>query len=450
MPIDNTIALQVEQPDAMKSLGSMLNMGKQQLELQKARDLYSSDVAQRQAESRGAVANSNVEVQTQAPRINQSVQASNQANVGTSAAQFGLDKSYMGTALETAGGLMQDPRITAEGDKYNAKDAASAILESEKQMVLKGVPELQARMAAAPFYNAAGKSGAVKQMIANTIQGQQSAQGQAGQSLIPANSQQTPGSDTAGNPAIYSKNQFGNVQPMQSLPIQGQISAPMPSGPFAPGEKDRIPVLSQEVVSSRNTALNAPLLHTTNQGILREIDQVSATGHAGPAFQQINSLLGGVLDFSSAEKKASSYDMVGKYLERNALTAAAGMGPQTNAGLEAQIKANGSLGYNPTAIKKITKLNDALVSGTEAYNPGLQKALANNPQRGVLAKEQYDQQWSSVFKPEVMQLYNASKSGDTAELNELIKNAGGKNSAGAKDLILRAQGIQSLRKNGHL
>lgn len=55
MPIDNTIALQVAQPDAMGSLNSMLSMQQNQLNLQKSRETFQSDVDRNKAESQKAV-----------------------------------------------------------------------------------------------------------------------------------------------------------------------------------------------------------------------------------------------------------------------------------------------------------------------------------------------------------------------------------------------------------
>lgn len=262
---------------------------------------------------------------------------------------------------------------------------------------------------------------------------------------IPLDARQTVSTNAiTGMPMTTTKDAFGNVQGVSMTPTAGTVPQ------LQPGDREAISGLSGERESARTQLNSAPLLHETNRGILREIDQVSATGTSGPVFQKINSILGGTLDFSDKEKAASSYDLVGKYLERNALQAAASMGPQTNAGLDAQIKANGSIAYNPTAIKQITKLNDALVSGTEAYQPGLEKAISTNPQQGVLAKRQFDQQWAQNFDPRIMMIYNASKAGDKEEVDKIINQMGGKNSIVAKDLMRKAQNLHQLSQNGHL
>lgn len=217
---------------------------------------------------------------------------------------------------------------------------------------------------------------------------------------------------------------------------------------FNPGDAEAVPILESERNSARQMLSSAPIAHETNRGILSEIDKVAATGSAGPAFQRLLSTLG--VAFNTPEEKASAYDVVGKYLERNAIEAAKAMGPNTNAGLEASIKANGSVAYNPTAIKKITKLNDAIVSGAEMYSPGLEKAIAANPQRGVLAKREFDQLWAQNFDPRITMINNAVKAGDQKEVEDILKQVGGRGSKGAQELIQKARNLDKLSAEGRL
>ncbi|PEH66248.1 hypothetical protein CRM91_28715 [Burkholderia ambifaria] len=142
--------------------------------------------------------------------------------------------------------------------------------------------------------------------------------------------------------------------------------------------------------------------------------------------------------------------MVGKGLERSALQAAQSMGPQTNAGLAAQVAANGSTHYTPAAIKEITKLNDAITTGAQSYQPGLERAIAANPSAGVFAKRSFDQAWGANFDPRIYQMYNAAKSGDAAEVNSIVSSLGGKNSAQFKALMQKAANLQKLSNTGVL
>jgi hypothetical protein len=216
-----------------------------------------------------------------------------------------------------------------------------------------------------------------------------------------------------------------------------------------PEDAAAMPTLVAEREQARTMLSGAPLAHTTNRGILEELDKVISTGQTGGIIARASSIFGAIPGNTDAEKAASAYDLIGKYTERNALEAAKSMGPGTNAGLEAAIKANGSAAYNPTALRTITKLNDAIVSGTEAYQPGLEKAIASSP-NGIIAKRQFDQQWAQNFDPRVMMIYNAAKSGDKAEVDNILKSVGGPGSKGAADLARRAHNIQQLSQQGHL
>ncbi len=156
------------------------------------------------------------------------------------------------------------------------------------------------------------------------------------------------------------------------------------------------------------------------------------------------------LNSLTAEQKASAYDLLGKYLERNALQTAQTMGPHTNSGLDTVKAAQGSTAYNPTAIAKVTKLVDANVTGTEAYQPGLEKAIANSGGQGVLAVRPYQQAWGQNYDPRIPMLANAKKAGDKAEFDDIIKSLGGMNSAAYKELMGKARNLDRLSTTGGL
>ena len=271
------------------------------------------------------------------------------------------------------------------------------------------------------------------------------------QNTLPPSQRQEVARDQFGNPVVMPRSASGQYGAPQALPQGGQApSAPAPMMSFPAGESaDTKAKFEGEYHAATSNYQQSGTIHTYNTELLRAIDSATATGTAGPLIAKAESLFGNVAGGTEAEKAASAYDMVGKYTERQALLATQAMGMQTNASLDAQIKANGSQAYNPTALKTITKLNDALQTGMDAYTPGLQKAIQTSPNQ-IFAKRQYDMQWGANFKPEVMQLYNAAKTGDKAEVSQIINSVGGKGSAGAQDLLKRAHNIQILSKQGHL
>ena len=267
------------------------------------------------------------------------------------------------------------------------------------------------------------------------------------QNVVPPTGAEQVGTDALGNPVRVVRDARGviTLEPMNTRGGSAPQGASTPMFSFPPGES---PKTKEALEGERQTALQAlsqaPVMRETNRGILREIDQVIATGKAGPFIQGLASRAG--VAFETAEQKSAAYDVLGKYLERNAIAAAQGMGPHTNAGLEAQIKANGSVEYSPTALKKITKLNDALVSGVEAYQPGLEKAITGSPNQ-IFAKRQFDQAWAQNFDPRIMMLSNAVKAGDRREIEDLTR---GMSAAEKAELARKAKAIEALSTKGSL
>jgi hypothetical protein len=264
--------------------------------------------------------------------------------------------------------------------------------------------------------------------------------------LGPDSRQQVGQNPLTGGPTVTTKDANGNVVGVTNAPTQG-VYVPQP------GDAQALPVLQAERDAARATYNNAGLQHTNNQIILQNIDSVGATGKAGNWFRNIASGFGfnpGDADKNGKFDPATAYDLVGKGLERSALQAAQSMGPQTNAGLSAQVAANGSTAYTPAAIKEIAKLNDAIVTGSQSYQPGLERAISANPSAGVFAKRQFDQQWGANFDPTIFQYYNAIKSGDAGEQAAIIKKLGGTNSDAYKKMMQKAKNLQSLSNTGSI
>jgi hypothetical protein len=241
----------------------------------------------------------------------------------------------------------------------------------------------------------------------------------------------------SGGLAVVNRGGNGQITGITNPPTQNVYNP-------SPGDLQAIPGLSAEREAARQSYAAAPTAHTNNQLVLQNIDNVAATGPLGQKARNLLSAFGVNQDSDAA----TAYDLVGKGLERSALQAAQSMGPNTNAGLDAQIKANGSTSYTAPAIKEITKLNDALVTGVQSYQPGLERAIAANPAAGVIAKRQFDQQWGANFDPNIFKYYNAIKSGDTGEQQAIVKQLGGLNSPGYNAMMKKAQALQQLSNTG--
>jgi hypothetical protein len=243
----------------------------------------------------------------------------------------------------------------------------------------------------------------------------------------------------SGGLAVVNRGGNGQITGVTNPPTQNVYNP-------SPGDLEQKPALVAQRQAAQDAYLNAGVAHANNQLVLQNIDNVAATGTAGAPLRNIASALG--LNIGPGVDAATAYDLVGKGLERSALQAAQSMGPNTNAGLDAQIKANGSLHYTPDAIKEVTKLNDALTTGVQSYQPGLERAIAANAAAGIFAKRQFDQQWGANFDPNIFKYYNAIKSGDSTEQQAIVKQLGGLNSPGYNAMMKKAQALQQLSNTG--
>lgn len=256
-------------------------------------------------------------------------------------------------------------------------------------------------------------------------------------------------SDALGNKYIVQRGANGAI--LNTRPVPGSYSAvgggATPSGPavMPPGGPQAIDDAAKEVTAARAAANNAPIMHDINRQIIAEADKGFATGKLGALTQSIASHFG----YQLSGNDATDYNTLGKLLERSAITAAQGMGPHTNAGLEAQVRANGSLDYTPQAIRKIAILNDALTTGAEHYRSGMEHALQTAGQNPT-AKRVFDQAWAQNFDPRIMRLENARAAGDQKEIDAVIKEAGGAGSKGVQSLMSKARNLNLLIQQGHL
>lgn len=449
MPVDPSIALQTQQPDPKNFISGFLDLGQKKLNLDKSRETYASDVAQSKANSSRAQSAATVDAASVQPAIAQNAAVSQSAQTASDAAKFHLQGEQAQMGRQIAASFIQDPDFV----NGNSDAMIDKIIQARATMVQNGVPPKLAEANTAQLITmAVNKPGEVKQALANIIQQGQGAQGQAAQSLVPAGGQQqVVGTDIRGNPIQQNRNQFGDVT--QSGVVQGAPGQQVPQRTptplvIPPGENQQsYKLLNDEREALRTTVVAAPAVHALNHEILSELDKATTGQYSGiiAKGQSIAGMLGlSLTGANDAERAASAYDLVDKYTTMAATKAAQSMGNDTATALNAQLKQNASVERNPTAIKKSIKFNDAILSGSEAYQGGLESSIKNNPQQDIFVKRQFDQQWAKNFDPVIMQIYNAKKSGDTAELADLVKGLGGK-----KDEIMRkAQNLQRLSTQG--
>lgn len=464
MPLDPSIPLQVQSPNPTTMISSFIDLGRKKLELDKSRETFDADVSKAHAQSRLAGTEADVSARTAGPRVAQA-----EADAGFS--KFKLTGAQAQQSMQLASGLLGDPDFVAgnsDGMLEKLNQAATTMVQQF------GVdPKIADATITTLKYQALHNPKAVRQALINMTQQQQGGPGQQAAALPspvavatdkgtqfvnagnPALTGATPGqpqgaplappnqivTDTQGGAALGNAG-TGTVQPLR--PVGG--ATPAPQMAFPPGEtRDTQATLQAERDAARQASMSAPQQRDINRNIIKLADTDLTTGKGGAAMQELASRLG----FKWSGDQATDYNLLGKYLERSALTAAQGMGPHTNAGLEAQVRANGSTEYTPAAIRKIAVLNDAVTSGASLYQGGLEKAIGTNG--SVFAKRQFDQQWAAAMNPadgvngiQALRLKNAVDGKDQKELNAVLGEVGGRGSKGATALFQKLQQIRSL------
>lgn len=452
MPLDPSIALQVQQPNPANMISGFLDLGSKDVALRKARATLAADIEQRKAESGRAVTDANVAAATAPDRIAQQAALTGQSQTAEKSAAFEFQKNQAETMFQALGGLVQNPAVV-NGDTMGA---IRAIMGAKEMAVKKGVPREVAESMFGKFaHQADADPKSLRQSIADSIQGNMAPQAQAAQNLVPAGMQQMPGGvDVRGNPTMQVRDQFGNLSqaPMQQ---QGGMQPPPGGAPRQPGplqfpageNPQTYKLLSDEREAARSTLTQAPTIHALNHEILSEL-KLATTGQYSNVIARGQSLAGmlglSLTGNSDEERAASAYDLIDKYTTQAATRAAQGMGNDTATALNAQLKQNASVERNPTAIKKSILFNDAVLSGAEAYQGGLERSIQNNPQADIFVKRLFDQEWARNFDPVIMQIYNAKKTGDTEELKDLVKGLGSR----APEIMRKAQRLQELAQRG--
>jgi hypothetical protein len=481
MPINPTIALGVKNPDATQQLSSLLNVasGAQKvqndaitLQERQAMQGVMSNPANYTTDGDFDLKKAQANIMRVAPttgmKFMQSIAEAHSAATQAASALSKLtddDRSRIGNALaaipDNAPPDVAGKTIDALSKQYGARiDPLVRVFKNGYEQASRGGPEMAKNFR---MLYARGVLPQTTQQEMDTPQGVVVSNGQESKvvnvkpgvagmpqgATVPGTQttmQVGPGSlesvdsDAQGNKYVVSRTPSGAIVGTRPL----QSTNPATPGPFTlpPGETpESLRDMQGQRSAAQSAANKAPVMHDINRTIVAEANKGLNTGALGALTQRVASATG----YNIGSESATDYNVLGKMLERSALEAAQSMGPHTNAGLEAAVRANGSLEYTPQAIKKIAYLNDAIVSGMEMYRNGLEKAIGENG-NNVFAKRSFDQEWSKVATPQVLRFKNAVDNGNKEEIDNITKEVGGKGSSGARKL--HEQLTQLLRLSG--
>lgn len=237
-------------------------------------------------------------------------------------------------------------------------------------------------------------------------------------------------------------NQTGQPKYLGAPPGGAPGSVPAALSPTAAAQ---IGPRSQQQVAVNQVASQAPSQHFNNQQIIHLAPQAMA-GTGAATWSKVFSTLG--LQMIPGDRTAN-FQRLGHFMALQAQNNAAAMGAGTDAAREMSQLATGAREWTPEAIISTAKINDALVTGVEHFNQGMnasvQKAGGN-----ALAVGDFQNKWTQNFDVNAMRLLNAKQHGDTKEYNSIIESIGGKKSDYAKVLAYKMNNLNSLTNTGTL
>ena len=250
--------------------------------------------------------------------------------------------------------------------------------------------------------------------------------------------------DAAGNKHIVSRSPQGAI--LSTRPVPGSVDAsgnPIKSG-FAtlrPGQGADIAAAQDETHRVRLAADQAPQQTNINSTILR----LSKGTDTGPGTERWQNTLGAVAALWGGN--ASSYQELGKYLEKNAISNMTAMGgPPSDARLSAAAAANGSTSFNPTALQDVTKFNDATNSALIKYRQGVDSAVGLR-NSDYTALPTFKSAWAKNLDVNIFRVENAVRDNDIAELAKIKLELG---ADGLKKLATKRKNLEALSSTGRL
>ncbi len=276
-------------------------------------------------------------------------------------------------------------------------------------------------------------------VVANPEYGQQPGTPTGGAGVaeqVPPTQRQQVTPDAFGNPSISTRDANGNI-------IGGPgVANPLGPKPLAPGDTQAIPQLAQERAQVNAAAQQVPAQRFNNAQIM----SLANNATEGPGSAQWNKMLGTIgLANNAAEDAASQYQLIGHYVALQAQNNASAMGVHTDAGQALSSMATGSPEMNKTALVEATRTNDALATGVQDFNTGMEAAIKGNG-GDVRAKRDFQNQWAQNFDPNIYKIKNALQAGDQQTATSIWN---GLSATQQQQLKTKQQNLINLINNGH-
>ena len=284
--------------------------------------------------------------------------------------------------------------------------------------------------------------------------------GTTAQQVVPPTGVETIEQDALGNRHVVSRSPQGTILSTRPVPAGGG----QPNAPNAPGftnlpagDREAIPQRTTQRIAVNNAAAQAPTQHSNNRYII-SLAPEAYTGTYSEAWAKIMGAVG--LQNTPGDRAANS-QRLGHFMALQAQANSQAMNAGTDAARMISERATGSQEWTRDAIISTAKVNDALTSGVELFNRGMEKAIANAG-GNVLAVGAFQNAWTQHFDVRAMQLHNALQAmkevpkGSDAykeaekDVKEIVTSVAGKGSKGAEGLFKKYEMMHRLSTQGGL
>lgn len=456
------VALQIRTPNAMETIGNIVNIARGQQDyqrgavaLEKEKALLQPGIAQGVAQSKTAE------------------EQARQAEIRTNLDKFKLTGDYAQKARDISQQLVNDPDVI----NGNADGIVTKIAAARQMMIESGIPPAIAEVQAAHLMQAAAQNPkGIRQALLNSIQAGIGSTGQAAnirEAGVPVTNQQqtsvvstnpfsaTPvGQPIAGTPQQQlispSEQETVSINPITRAPmtttkdtsgrVTGVTQTPTGKGvpQLAPGQPEDIPILTNLRATINTAAAKVPESHFNNSQIIKLADETN-TGKGAAILQNMK---GGYAGIPWTADTAKNYNSLGHFIALEAQNNAKAMGAGTDAARDLSSQATASTGWTKDAIKTAAKVNDALATGLDYFNRGMEKAIAAND-GNILAVRGFQNAWSQAFDPNVYRYANALQANDKAEIAKILGPEGSaQRKAKAGELARKSATLYRLSEQG--
>ena len=222
------------------------------------------------------------------------------------------------------------------------------------------------------------------------------------------------------------------------------VVAPPSNAPvrMPPGETaDTLKAAQQIRMNANNGAAEVPMQQFNSNQIIKLADDVIT----GKGVGLLTSLSGGYAALPFTSDQATNLNQLGHYmaLQTASLAKTSGLSG-TDAANRLAGEMSGTTEWTAPAIKQTARVNRALSTGTELFNMGVENAFkrTNNP----FSAREFQNKWSATADINAIRLYDALKNNDREAIAEVVRQAGGQNSAGYKSLVNKIGQMNALIK----